>query len=92
MIHLTGNENDNPRGQVLIADIDAAVKQLCIQRMKGSGDDASFDATVGLIHTLLMAYLKPILTSMFTDTNQEVSSLSSRTNDLDVVLNIPGAK
>lgn len=92
MIHLTGNENDNPRGQVLIADIDAAVKQLCIQRMKGSGDDASLDATVGLIHTLLMAYLKPILTSMLTDTNQEVSSLSSRTNDLDVVLNIPGAK
>ena len=92
MIHNAGNENENPRSKVLITDVEASMKQLCLQRLKGAVDDAKLEATAGLVQGLLMGYLRPILTSMLTDTNQEVSPVSSRTNDLNVVLNIPGPK
>ena len=90
MIHNGGNENDNPRSQVVMSDFEDGVSKLCKKQMKGQVDDAYLDGTVILLSGIIMTKIRPLLTSMLTDTNQaEFTTLSSRTNDLNAVLNIP---
>lgn len=90
MIHMTGNENENPRSQAVIADFEKGLKDLCMHQMKGSVDDNALDATAAFLQRMLMVYARPLLTSMLTDTNQAAdAALASRTDDLNAVLTIP---
>lgn len=90
MIHNAGSENENPRGQAVITEFEEGVKKLCLKQFEGQGDEASIESQATLLHGMLMKYIKPSLTSMLTDTNQASdAALSSRTNDLQVVLTIP---
>ena len=90
MIHNAGNENDNPRSQAVIAEFEEGVRQLCRQLIKGRVKEAELDSMAGFLKTMLMQFIKPTLTSMLTDTNQAGdAALSSRTDDLQVLLTIP---
>ena len=90
MIHNAGNENENPRGQIVISEFEDALSKLCRRQLKGNVNDEVLDAMVILLNGIMMTKIRPLLTSMLTDTNQaEYSWLSSRTNDLNAVLTIP---
>lgn len=90
MIHNTGNENENPRSQAVIAEFEEGVKKLCLKRLEGQVDEASIESQATLLQGMLMKYINPWLTSILTDTNQATdAALSSRTNDLQAVLTIP---
>ena len=90
MIHNTGNENDTPRSQAVITEFEDGVKKLFLKQLEVQGDEASIESQATLLQGMLMKYIKPSLTSILTDTNQASdAALSSRTNDLQVVLTIP---
>ena len=94
LIHNAGNENDNPRSQPVIVEFEEGVKKLCLKQIKKiaspDDDEEDLDDQADLLKGVLMKYIKPSLTSMLTDTNQAAdAALSSRTDDLHAVLNIP---
>ena len=95
MIHNAGNENANPRSLAVIAEFEEGVKNLCLKQVKkiANADDNEEDLgeTADFLKEMLMKYVKPSLTSMLTDTNQTGNAaLTSRTDDLQAVLTIPG--
>jgi len=94
MIHNAGNENANPRSQVVIDELEEGVKKLCLNQVRKTideeVDEEDLDETADFLKEMLMSYVKPSLTSMLTDTNQASdAALSSRTDDLHAVLTIP---
>ena len=90
MIHNAGNENENPRSQAVIDEFEDGVKKLCLKQLEGQVNEESRESQATLMQGLLMKYIKPSLTSMLTDTNQASdATLTSRTNDLQVLLTIP---
>ena len=90
MIHNAGNENSNPRSQAVVADFEKGVRELCLHQLKGQVDDSDLDNMATVLQTLLIGYIRLMLTSMLTDTNQaSEAALASRTDDLNAVLTIP---
>ncbi|MBE6261141.1 MAG: hypothetical protein E7107_10050 [Prevotella sp.] len=94
MIHNAGNENENPRSQTVIAEFEEGVRKLCLKQVRKTVgedvDEENIKDTVNFLKLMLMKYIQPTLTSMLTDTNQASdATLTSRTNDLQVVLTIP---
>ena len=88
---VAGNENENPRSSVMTGEIEAGLGTLLEETMIGKVPEEQIASYVYLLKGVGMIYLKPYLTSMFTDTNQYgLEMRSSVTNDIDAVLTLPG--
>ena len=89
---VAGNENENPRSRVMTDEIEAGLGTLLQEAVIGKVPEDQYDTYVFVIKGMAMGYLKPYLSSMFTDTNQYGFEMRrSVTNDIDAVLTLPGA-
>jgi 3',5'-cyclic AMP phosphodiesterase CpdA len=89
----SGNEWENPRSNVITDEIEAGMETLLQEAVAGKVPEEQASTYVFLIKGIAMAYLRPYLTSMVTDTNQYANqNVSSVTNDIDVVLTLPGVE
>lgn len=89
---MAGNENENPRSSVMTAEMDTGIGTLAQEALTGKVPEEMKDTYVLMVKGTAMGYLNQYFSSMFTDTNQYgLEMRSSRTNDIDVVLTLPGA-
>jgi 3',5'-cyclic AMP phosphodiesterase CpdA len=91
LMSMVGNEGENPRSSVIVDEVEAGVESLLQEAFKGKMPDEQSSSYIPLLKGMAMAYIKPYLTSMVTDTNQYDNDLvSSVTNDVEVMLTLPG--
>lgn len=91
LITVAGNENENPRSSPLMGEIETGLESLLQEAVVGKVPEELYGTYVFLLQGLGMAYFRPYLTSMVTDTNQySFETRSSVTNDIETVLTIPG--
>jgi len=67
---VAGNENEDPRSNVIADEIEAGIGTLLQEAIVGKVPEEQYGNYVFLIKGMAMAHLKPYLMSMLTDTNQ----------------------
>ena len=89
LLHISGNEENNPDAKKLIADFKDGMENMVRKRLVDNNVDAeTTDMLMLFVSATHEVLFRPKVQSLLTDTNQVDTDFSSSTDDLNVELNI----
>ena len=89
LLHISGNEENNPEAAKLREDFKVAMENMVLKRLveNNVGDEVK-DVLMAFVSATYEVLFRPKVESLLTDTNQVDTNVSSSTDDLNVELNI----
>lgn len=89
LLHIAGNENNNPEAAVLKTEFKEGMENMVHKRLvENNVDEENTNMLMLFVTATYEVLFKPKVESLLTDTNQVDTDLSSSTDDLNVELNI----
>ena len=89
LLHIAGNEENNPEAAVLMTEFKEAMENMVRKRLVDNNvDQETTDMLMLFVSSTHEVLFRPKVQSLLTDTNQVDTNVSSSTDDLNVELNI----
>ena len=89
LLHISGNEENNPESAKLRKEFQVAMENMVLKRLvEYNVDDETIEMLMLFVSSTYEVLFQPKVESLLTDTNQVDTNVSSSTDDLNVELNI----